>query len=119
MARTGTIIDIEADSIHYQTSIKGRNGRHYEKRPGGYINGAGAFCWSENSVNLYWINDKTGKREYQDIRDKLKAETNNARLTQNRLNNFLALNKGKHVELTLKNGRWEILDLDELDYDFI
>ena len=119
MARTGTIIDIEADTIHYQTPIQGRNGRHYKKRPGGYINGAGSFCWSESYVNLYWINDKTGKREYQDIRDKLKAETDNARLTQNRLNNFLALNNGKQVELICTNGRWEILDLDELDYDFI
>ena len=119
MARTGTIVDIESGAIHYQSPVKGTSGRTYGKRPGGYINGAGAFCWTESYVNIYWTNDKTGKRECQDIRDKLKAETNDARLTQNRLNNFLDLNYGKQVEIVCTNGTWEIADLDELDYDFI
>ena len=117
--RTGTIVNIESVSQRYSTPIKGPEGRKYKKLPGGYINGAGALCWTESAVNLYWINDKTGKTESQDIRDKLRAETGGARLTKNRLERFLDLNYGKQVEITFSDNHWEIADLDELDYDFI
>ena len=60
-----------------------------------------------------------GKRQSQEIRDKIKSEIGDARLTDKRLNAFLALNKGKQVDLVWAGGYWELADLDQLDYDFI
>lgn len=117
---SGRICDIKSVSMHYQTPVPGKGGRTHQPTTGGYINGAGAFCWVESYVYLYWTNLKTGARQFQDIRDKLKLESNDARLTQKRLNRFLELNRGKVVELERgSDGRLEISNLDDLDYGFI
>lgn len=116
---TGTIVDVQKVTQHCQTPYPGREGRSYQKIPGGYINGAGALCWVENYVYLYWTNDRNGYYQYEDIRDTIKEKTNDARLTENRINKFLELNRGKTVDLVWEDGRWTVTNLDDLDYDIL
>lgn len=116
---TGTIVDVEKVTQHCQTPYPGREGRSYQRIPGGYINGAGALCWVENYVYLYWTNDRNGYRRYQDIRNTIKEKTCDARLTENRINKFLELNRGKTVDLIWEDGRWVVTNLDDLDYDIL
>lgn len=116
---TGTICAIKKCSQSFQTPLKGNEGRRYQKVPGGYINGAGGLCWTESYVYIYWTNDETGFQQSQDIRDKLKEKTGGARLTENRINRFLELNRGKKVELKRENHNWVIFNLDDLNYDFL
>ena len=119
MKNTGTIVDVRSVTNRYATPFSGPKGRSYGKEPYGYVNGYGARCWTESYVYLYWVNDKSGKRQCQDIRDKIKDETGGAVLTQKRLSKFLELNKGKKVELCWEDDSWKVANLDELNYDFI
>ncbi|MGN0723099.1 MAG: hypothetical protein ACI4LT_03720 [Treponema sp.] len=117
---TGTIIDIDSGHQTYQTPAPwmGYN-KFFDKEKGLMYDGAGHYTWTEYYANIYWINNLNGKRQSQEIRDKIKSEIGDARLTDKRLNAFLALNKGKQVDLVWVGGYWELADLDQLDYDFI
>jgi hypothetical protein len=117
---TGTIIDIDSSHQTYQTPAPwmGVNS-FFDEKIGLWYDGAGHYTWKEYYANIYWINNLNGKRQSQEIRDKIKSEIGDARLTDNRLNKFLKLNYGKTVDLICEGGHWELADLDQLDYNFI
>lgn len=114
----GTITKFERRII--QKSFVGlKGGAGYSNKPllGGYNNGAGAFSmYPEYQLLIYWKTE-TGKEECMDIRDHVKNNMSQSRITDKYLGKLTKSNVGKIVELDWNNTDHMrvIKDLNQID----
>ncbi len=106
----GRIVDFYTEKS--QMSVSGiKGGRGYSNEPGfgGYYNGAGAFC-SYPVSHLYMkvvLYTKNGNQtESIDIRDYVKSQTGNRRITQNYIQQLKSNNCGKKSGFFRKFCLW-------------
>ncbi len=115
--KKGKILKFEKSSFQVGVcGIKGKIG--YSNRPlfNGYFNGAGAFMQYPTQLLLvHWVT-ADGKKQSMDIRDYVKDNMTQSRITQKFIDNLNALNKGREVELTwnASTRKYEIKDLSQI-----
>lgn len=113
----GKILKFEKSSFQVGFSgVKGKVG--YSNRPlfNGYFNGAGAFMQYPTQQLLVHWETADGKKQSMDIRDYVKNNMKQSRITQKFIDSLNKLNVGREVELTrnASTRKNEIKDLDQL-----
>ena len=111
------ILKFEKSSFQVGFSgIKGKVG--YSNRPscGGYLNGAGAFMqYPTPLLYVYW-ETSSGKVQRMDVRDYVKDNMTQSRLTQKYIDKLTEQNAGRQVDLVwnASTHQNEIKDLGQL-----